>query len=176
MKITFLVLLHFSLATGCERDFSNANFERATPREGTASRSLSVADSLTVNEAILSDSFDNVSIGQWSSYYTHGAHLAGENRSMAQWTADRFNEYGVPTSLVEYSVLLSYPISQSISLDYPNGSSYDLKLEEDAISQDETTLYPNSIPVFHGYSATGSVEAEYVYVGYVTVLIKYRIC
>lgn len=31
--------------------------------------------------------------------------------------------------------------------------------------EDETTSYPNRIPTFHGYSASGSAEAEFVYVG-----------
>ena len=36
---------------------------------------------------------------------------------------------------------------------------------EAVLAEDETTSYPNRIPTFHGYSATGSAEAEYVYVG-----------
>ena len=30
---------------------------------------------------------------------------------------------------------------------------------------DPTTDLPNRVPVFHGYSASGGAEAEYVYVG-----------
>jgi hypothetical protein len=57
---------------------------------------------LNDNEAILSNSFDNTSIDTWSYYYTHGLHVAGTNRSMAQWTADRWNEFGFKASLAEY--------------------------------------------------------------------------
>jgi N-acetylated-alpha-linked acidic dipeptidase len=36
---------------------------------------------------------------------------------------------------------------------------------EDALSEDDTTSSPQALPAFHGYSASGKVEAEYVYVG-----------
>lgn len=57
---------------------------------------------LDANEAILSGSIDNSTIETWSYYYTHGLHLAGTNESMAQWTADRWSEYGFDSSLAEY--------------------------------------------------------------------------
>ncbi|RDL31053.1 Glutamate carboxypeptidase II [Venustampulla echinocandica] len=120
---------------------------------------------LTENEAILSNAFDAIEIETWSSYYTHGDHIAGRNKSMAQWTADKFTGYGIPASLAEYEVLLNYPVSASVSLNYPDGSKYDAQLFEDPVAEDETTTYPDSIPAFHGYSATGNATAEYIYVG-----------
>lgn len=48
---------------------------------------------------------------------------------------------------------------------YADGSKYYPSLEEDTLEEDETTTYPNRIPTFHGYSASGSAEAEFVYVG-----------
>lgn len=42
---------------------------------------------------------------------------------------------------------------------------------EDVLQEDETTGYKDSLPAFHGYSADGFVEAEYVYVGYVISII-----
>ena len=56
-------------------------------------------------------------------------------------------------------------MSHSLSLSYPNGSSWEATLKEDALPEDDVTNWPNSIPTFHGYSATGDAEAEYVYVG-----------
>jgi hypothetical protein len=32
----------------------------------------------------------------------HGAHLAGQNKTMAQWTADKWSEYGFKSRLDEY--------------------------------------------------------------------------
>lgn len=57
---------------------------------------------LNENESILANSFDNTSLDTWSYYYTHGLHLAGTNRTMAQWTADRWNENGFTARLAEY--------------------------------------------------------------------------
>lgn len=38
---------------------------------------------------------------------------------------------------------------------------------EDVLVEDDTSSYPNLIPAYHGMSASGTVTAEYVYVGYV---------
>jgi N-acetylated-alpha-linked acidic dipeptidase len=57
---------------------------------------------LDANEALLSGSIDNTSLDEWSYYYTHGLHWAGTNKTMAQWTADRWSENGFDTSLAEY--------------------------------------------------------------------------
>lgn len=57
---------------------------------------------LDENESILANSFDNTSLATWSYYYTHGLHVAGTNKSMAQYTADRWNENGFTASLAEY--------------------------------------------------------------------------
>ncbi|KAL9059279.1 MAG: hypothetical protein Q9162_001316 [Coniocarpon cinnabarinum] len=56
-------------------------------------------------------------------------------------------------------------IWQSLSTTSADGSTRAVNIEEDVLSQDETTSYPNRVPVFHGYSFTGSAEADYVYVG-----------
>ena len=60
---------------------------------------------------------------------------------------------------------LNYPVSHSLSLQYGNGSTWTASLTEDVLPEDDTTSYPNRLPTFHGYSATGSATAEYVYVG-----------
>ena len=57
---------------------------------------------LEPNEAILLNSFDNATIETWNYYYTHGLTLAGTNKSVAQWTADRWSEYGFTAGLAEY--------------------------------------------------------------------------
>lgn len=40
-----------------------------------------------------------------------------------------------------------------------------MNLEEAVLAEDETTGWPNRVPTFHGYSFSGTAEAEYVYVG-----------
>jgi N-acetylated-alpha-linked acidic dipeptidase len=154
-------------ALACQLDFdspSGVNHLRHTQpvvnaRQDSPLPVLSEAESLLVN------SFDNTSIDSWSYYYTHGYHIAGSNKTMAQWTADQWSSFGVPSSLAEYWTFLNYPVSQSVSLELPNGTSYSAVLIEETLSQDETTSYPNSVPAFHGLSWSGQESAEYVYVG-----------
>ena len=155
----FYWLLHASLAGSCVRDHA-FHRPRSLVKRQTTSRVP-----LTTEEAVLFDSFNNNTLEEWSYYYTHGAHLAGTNRTMAQWTADRWTENGFQTRLDQYVTYLNYPVSHSLSLTYPNGSVFPLSLKEAVLVEDETTSYPNRIPTFNGYSFTGNATAEYVYVG-----------
>lgn len=56
-------------------------------------------------------------------------------------------------------------MSHSLSVSFANGSTWTASLKEAVLEEDSVTSYPNSVPTFHGYSATGDAEAEYVYVG-----------
>lgn len=94
-----------------------------------------------------------------------GDHIAGRNKSQAQWTADRWSEAGFESRLDEYNVYLNYPVNKSMVLNYANGSMFTPQLEEDILEEDPFTQYPDAIPTFHGYSASGMADAEYVYVG-----------
>ncbi|KAF2498023.1 N-acetylated-alpha-linked acidic dipeptidase-like protein 2 [Lophium mytilinum] len=145
-----------------ERDFGKAhNHKKLVKRQDV----VPFPPVLDANEKLLVDSFDNATIATWEYYYSHGAHLAGTNKTQAQWTADRWAEFGFTSSLAEYFVFLDYPIAQSLRLDYSNGTSHDASLEEEVLAVDDTTSYPNRIPVFNGYSFSGNATAEYVYVG-----------
>lgn len=77
------------------REFSH--YDLLTKRQTT-----DFPPTLTSEEAVLVSSFNNVTISQWSYYYTHGLHLAGTNQSMAQWTADRWSENGFVAGLAPY--------------------------------------------------------------------------
>ncbi|KAH6900016.1 hypothetical protein B0T10DRAFT_554565 [Thelonectria olida] len=125
-------------------------------------------------ESILFNTPDPQKAKEWSHYYTSGAHLAGQNYSQAEWTRDRWAEWGVKSEIVSYDVYLNYPVDASVSLieksDGPSGWNVAFKasLEEDIIEEDPTTSASNRIPTFHGYSASGNVTASYVYVNYGT--------
>lgn len=69
------------------------------------------------------------------------------------------------SSLTFPDVFLNYPVSQSLSLSLPNGTTYTPSLMEEVLPEDDTSSYPNRVPTFHGYSFTGSASAEFVYVG-----------
>lgn len=112
---------------------------------------------------------------EWSQYYTAGPHLAGKNLSQAIWTHDLWQSFGIQdSSLVAYDVYLNYPAGHRLALlerNQNNGSHsviYECKLEEDVLSEDPTTGLANRIPTFHGYSASGNVTAQFVYVNHGT--------
>lgn len=154
-----LAFIAFSLT------FANARLHAQFVQQSLIDRPNIPLSALTSEESILIEAISNTSISEWSYYYTHGLHLAGKNLTMAQWTADRWGENGWNSSLVSYQVYLNYPVDKSLSVTYPNGSIYQPSLEEAVLEQDETTGYPNRIPTFHGYSASGAANAEFVYVG-----------
>lgn len=127
---------------------------------------------------------------EWSEYYTAGPHLAGKNLSQAVWTQERWQEFGVEqTRLVSYDVYLNYPTGHRLALlekkskreerssaggdqESITEANYTLKyecsLEEDVLQEDDTTGLKDRIPTFHGYSASGNVTAQFVYVNYGT--------
>ncbi|CUS07820.1 unnamed protein product [Tuber aestivum] len=125
---------------------------------------------LPEQEVIITKSISNTTIAQWSYYCTHGNHLAGTNKSMAEWTRDKWIENGIPSHLVEYEVYLNYPLSHSLSLKIEGGERFVAGLEEDVLPEDPTTGATDRVPTFHGYSKSGSAEAEYIYVGWVLLL------
>ncbi|CAF9939215.1 MAG: hypothetical protein HETSPECPRED_001516 [Heterodermia speciosa] len=160
MRLSILLwLVYVCLTSSCVRD------PALHPARSLLRRQTTPRVPLTADETVLFDSFDTKTIEEWSYYYTHGAHLAGTNRTMAQWTADRWSENGFQGRLDQYVTYLNYPVSHSLSLTYPNASVLPLSLEEAVLVEDETTSYPNRIPTFNGYSFTGNATAEYVYVG-----------
>jgi N-acetylated-alpha-linked acidic dipeptidase len=120
-------------------------------------------------------------VKEWSKYYTSGPHLAGKNLSQAEWTKDRWIEFGVPqTEIVAYDIYANYPIGHRLALlkeDKNKSSSsgtkswsikYEASLKEDVLKEDETSGLDERIPTFHGYSASGNVTASYVFVNYGT--------
>lgn len=104
-----LILLHASAVLGCAKDISGqAIFD---PHTALAKRQeTQFPPVLDKNEAILVNSFDNASLEDWNYYYAHSYHLAGTNESLAQWTADRWTEFGWTSGLTTYCLLLTMPV------------------------------------------------------------------
>ncbi|KAF2464932.1 glutamate carboxypeptidase 2 [Lindgomyces ingoldianus] len=161
MKLILVLIATFG-AHACQRERTLNYPHKHVKRQAN---NVTFPPVLDRNEQILIDSFDNTSISTWSYYYTHGDHVAGRNRTMAQWTADRWAEFGFTSKLDEYYVFLNYPVSHSLQLTYSNGTVFTPSLQEAVLPEDDTTSYPNRIPTFHGYSFSGNASAEYVYVG-----------
>lgn len=122
---------------------------------------------------------------EWSKYYTSGPHLAGANRTLAEWTAQKWEEFGVKSSINTYDVWLNYPSTHRLALleassnevlhdttAFENGSDYEVKyecsLEEDVLPEDPTSGLEDRIPTFHGYGANGNVTGRYVFANHGT--------
>ena len=126
-------------------------------------------------------------VREWSEYYTAGPHLAGKNLSQAVWTMERWKEFGIlDSSIAAYDIYINYPLAHRLALleeskrtkrvqdnmieesivDYK--VKYECKMEEDVVDEDGTSGLPDRVPTFHGYSASGNVTAEYVYVNFGT--------
>jgi len=156
------------LVSACLREFSNL-VPRHTHRKPVVRRNEPEAwpPVLTKHETILINSFDNNSIDDWANYYGHQVKLAGLGKEAAEWTRDRWAESGFDSKLVEYHVYLSYPVHQSLAVTFANGTTAEVTIQEEGLPEDDVTNRKDSIPTFHGYSASGNVSAEYVYVGFV---------
>lgn len=122
---------------------------------------------------------------EWSRYYTSGPHLAGKNLSQALWTRERWQEWGVESTIVDYDVYINYPKGHRLALMESTGHTddmadsatatgqewkvkYEARLEEDVLDGDESSQLADRVPTFHGYSASGNVTAPYVFVNYGT--------
>lgn len=112
---------------------------------------------------------------EWSSYYTAGPHLAGKNLSQAVWTLEKWKEFGVEdTTLASYDIYMNYPLDHRLALlkKFGDGDkmevTFEATLEEDVLDEDPTSSLPDRVPVFHGYSASGNVTAQYVYANFGT--------
>ncbi|KAK6949136.1 hypothetical protein Daesc_009210 [Daldinia eschscholtzii] len=115
---------------------------------------------------------------EWSRYYTSGPHLAGKNLSQAEWTRDRWNEWGINSNVVAYETYINYPVDHRLALleKAKSGAAdagawkvaFEASLEEDVLEEDPTSQLEDSVPTFHGYSASGNVTGSFVYVNYGT--------
>lgn len=106
---------------------------------------------------------------EWSRYYTSGPHLAGKNFSQAVWTQQKWQEFGVAdSSIVSYDVYINYPVDHRLALLENDKVKFEASLEEDVLDEDPTTGLEDRIPTFHGYSASGNVTAQYVYINFGT--------
>ncbi len=118
---------------------------------------------------ILSETPNPDKAREWSKYYTAGPHLCGKNLSQAEWTRDKWLDFGVPQAdIVSYEMYLNYPVDHRLALLDGDDVVFEATLEEDILDEDPTSGLPDRVPVFHGYSASGNVTAQYVFCNYGT--------
>ena len=192
--ILFLVPARYLPGNNTESEWTRKHHDSYLPWDSPyQSRGLSYNE-LT---KVLLETPDPQKAREWQQYYTAGPHLAGKNRSQAEWTRDKWAELGVESSIVDYDVLLNYPLAHRLALlertagedsaiaEVKEGRlaeqrrnrknqnrsykvKYECSMEEDVLPEDPTTGLDNRVPTFHGYSANGNVTAQYVYVNFGT--------
>ncbi|RMZ68484.1 glutamate carboxypeptidase ii [Pyrenophora seminiperda CCB06] len=165
-------------ATSASRlSFSSSSSTSQIP-EGWAGKTALDFDLL---QSILLQTPDAAKAEEWSRYYTSGPHLAGKNLSQALWTRERWQEWGIASTIVDYEVYINYPKGHRLALMESSENSnnkeknntewaikYEARLEEDVLDEDKSSQLADRVPTFHGYSASGNVTAPYVFVNYGT--------
>jgi N-acetylated-alpha-linked acidic dipeptidase len=99
-------------------------------------------------------------------FLTEKPHLAGSarDRELAEWTRDRWREAGLEdVQIVEHEVLL--PWAEEVGVEMTAPRPFRASMKEDPVPGDEYSAAADVGVPYHGYSASGEVEAEVVYAG-----------
>lgn len=98
---------------------------------------------------------------------TQHPHVAGtpQNFETAAFVSKKFQEFGMQkVHYADYPVLLSYPISRSLTVNKPFKKA--LGLREGPAPGDPYSTDPAVVDTFHAYSPSGTVTAELAYANY----------
>ena len=126
--------------------------------------SLDAASTQLETEDALFDLLDAKSTGRHFRYLTEEPHPAGSerNRRLAEYTRDRFLEYGLEdVQLLEYEVLLPFPREVKVSMLEP--FEYEPSLREDGYEVDKDSWSSDVGPTYLGMSASGDVTSDVIY-------------
>lgn len=104
----------------------------------------------------------------WLQRLTEEPHVAGtpQEKKVADYVRERFEEFGLETEVAEYQVFLNYPEEVSLRLVEP--TEMELPLMEESYDVDKDSTPQGMFPAFHGYGASGSASGQVVYVNYGT--------
>ncbi|CAN1772798.1 Probable glutamate carboxypeptidase AMP1 [Linum perenne] len=102
----------------------------------------------------------NATVSSYLRHLTLHAHLAGTPASdeTADYVYSHFKTLTLNPQIVPYTVLLSYPITSSVSVHFRNGTSVSLTVTDDKSG--------SVVTPYHAYSPSGSALAEPVYVNH----------
>ncbi|MFL6302457.1 MAG: M28 family metallopeptidase [Candidatus Sulfotelmatobacter sp.] len=98
---------------------------------------------------------------------TQAPHMAGtiEDKTTADYVAQKFREAGLDTEIVEYKVWINYPSEISVDLTAPPGVEMHGPTREH-VDGDPFQDDPRVVMPFTGMSPSGDVEADVVYANY----------
>jgi N-acetylated-alpha-linked acidic dipeptidase len=100
---------------------------------------------------------------------TRVPHMAGtvEDKSTADYVAQKFRDAGLDTEIVEYRVWMNYPAEIAVDMTAPAGIAMHGPTREH-VDDDPFQDDPRVVMPFNGMSPSGDVEAEVVYANYGT--------
>lgn len=112
----------------------------------------------------------------WLRTLTEEPHVAGTlaDHKTALFVRDKLQEWGWDASIVEYEVLLNYPVNSrtpngdisGTSLELVRPNSQKLPVFETFIKGDKDSVSPSAFPAFQGYGVSGTANAQVVYANY----------
>jgi len=122
--------------------------------------------SQTAPEKVFVDTVTPASARKWLAALTEEPHVAGTpaEKRVADYVLARFKEFGLTAEIVRYDVFLNHPRNVSLKLVSPVEEQ--LKLVEDSVDADKDSTPTGMFPAFHGYGASGTADAQVVYVNY----------
>lgn len=162
-----VAVLLFSFDWKTENDLPSA-FDRAHSQQIAEAWSRRTSLDYEDLQTILLETPDADKAREWSKYYTSGPHLAGKNLTQALWTKQRWQEFGIESTIVDYDVYINYPKGHRLALLNKDKVEFEARLEENILKEDKASQSADRIPTFHGYSASGNVTGGYVFVNYGT--------
>lgn len=103
----------------------------------------------------------------WSAFYTSEPHLPGQGQHQAEWTKSQWDNFGLPeTEIVTFDTLLPYPDErQRLALLHADENRFRI-LHEASLIENVTTGGDGYTPGYFGFSASGNITAQYVYVNF----------
>jgi N-acetylated-alpha-linked acidic dipeptidase len=105
-------------------------------------------------------------IREYHRFLSAEPHVAGSprDRVLAEWTRDRFREFGLEdVRVTEHEVLLPYP--QEVSVEMLEPRAWRASMREDPVPGDGYSARTDVGIPHHAYSASGEVAAPVVYAG-----------
>src|ERR1700722_2880477 len=130
-------------------------FRDAPAEDGTEARFLAVPDPKLAEEHLCT--------------LTRAPHMAGtpEDKTTAEYVAQKFRDAGLETEIVEYKVWFNYPVEISVDITAPAGVEMHGPPREH-VNGDPYDNAPRVVMPFNGMSPSGDVEADVVYANYGT--------
>jgi N-acetylated-alpha-linked acidic dipeptidase len=98
---------------------------------------------------------------------TEAPHIAGspEDKTTADYVANKFREAGLDTEIVEYKVWFNYPAEIRVDMTAPPGVEVHGPRREQ-VDDDPFQDDPRVVTPYNGMSASGDAEAEAIYANY----------